>query len=77
MIMKTIIFWGMTPCSHVAIYGRFGGTCCLYLRSESVSPERNRSQKDLKWLLAVSAYTFTSKMEATSSSNTLVNFYQG
>jgi hypothetical protein len=32
MITITTIFWNVTPCSPVDIYGCFGGVCCLCIQ---------------------------------------------
>ena len=29
--LKIILFWDVTPCSMVAVFRHFGGTCCLQL----------------------------------------------
>jgi hypothetical protein len=60
--MKMAIFWVAGPCSLVEVYLRFRGTSCLHHQgSEKVS------ESDL--LIAL-------MMEAASTSEMLVNFYQ-
>jgi hypothetical protein len=32
VIIKVTVFWTVTPCSLVDMYGCFRGTCCLHLQ---------------------------------------------
>jgi hypothetical protein len=34
VVIKSSIFWDITPCSSLRIYGRFGGTCHPFSRSK-------------------------------------------
>jgi hypothetical protein len=42
MIMKSIIFWDMTPSSLLSYNRRFGGTCSLRLQSRRNNVRKNR-----------------------------------
>jgi hypothetical protein len=41
VVMKSIIFWDITPCSLLKVNRRFGGTYCLHLQGWRISWERN------------------------------------
>jgi hypothetical protein len=70
VVMKSSIFWDITPCSPLKVNRRFGGTCRLHLQDRRISRERN--QKPC-YLLFCSAYSSSLRM-ATCSSETSVDF---
>jgi hypothetical protein len=65
VLMKSTIFWDITPCSPLKINGRFGGTYRLHLQLYLPSAFT---------LVSCSAYFSTMKMEAACSSQTSINF---
>jgi hypothetical protein len=36
VVMKSVIFWDMTPCSPLSCTRRFGGTYCLHLQGRRI-----------------------------------------
>jgi hypothetical protein len=72
VVMKSFIFWDITPCSLLKVNRRFGGKCHLRLQGRRISQARA--------LLAICftlvsglAYSSTLKMEATCYSETSVD----
>jgi hypothetical protein len=47
VIMKSTIFWDITPCSLLRVNRRFGGTYCLHLQGRRISWAR--SQHESRW----------------------------
>jgi hypothetical protein len=47
VVMKSIIFWGITQCSLLKVIGRFGGTYRLHLQGRRIS--RARNQLESRW----------------------------
>jgi hypothetical protein len=37
MTMIIIVFWNVTLCSLVVVYGHFGGICCVYLKNVDIA----------------------------------------
>jgi hypothetical protein len=74
VVMKSTIFWDITPRSPLRVNRRFGGTYCLHLQGR-----RNKLSKKSACLLpaftlvSCSAYFFILKMEAICSSETSVD----
>jgi hypothetical protein len=46
VVMKSVIFWDMTPCSPLSCTRRFGGTYRLHLQGASQRTTRRRIPKD-------------------------------
>jgi hypothetical protein len=68
VVMKISVFWDITPCSPLKPNWHFGGTC-------RHQPQGRRiSQATCFTLVSYLAYSLTLKMEATCSSETLVDF---
>jgi hypothetical protein len=44
VIMKSAIFWDISPCSPLSVNRRFGGTYCLYLQGR-----KNKLSKKPAW----------------------------
>jgi hypothetical protein len=71
MVMKSTIFWDITPCSLLSVNRRFGETSRLNLHSRKISWARNQCES--RWQ---EAYFLTLKMEARCSSETSVHTQQ-
>jgi hypothetical protein len=70
VVMKSIIFWDMTPCSLLSSNLRFGGTYRLHLQGRRNKFSKN--QQASTWLLFAELISWTRKMEAICSSKTPV-----
>jgi hypothetical protein len=70
--MKSSIFWDITLCSPLKAKWCFGGTCHLHLEGWRI----NQARSELCCFMLVSylAYSSTSKMAATCSSEMLLEF---
>jgi hypothetical protein len=44
MVMKSSIFWDITPCSPLEVNRRLGGTCRFHLQGRIISQGRNQSE---------------------------------
>jgi hypothetical protein len=64
IVVKSTIFWDITPCNPLRVNRRFGGIYRLYLQGRKVS--RARAQRESRWK--------PDPMEAICSSETSVNF---
>jgi hypothetical protein len=60
VVMKSAIFWDITPYSPLSINRRFGGTYSLHLQGKKISRARNQretrcviSQKMVLWMINV------------------------
>jgi hypothetical protein len=69
VVMKSTIFWYITPCSPLKANRRFGRTYCLQVASRAVL-----SFPPAFALVSCSAYSWTLKMEAICSYQTSVGF---
>jgi hypothetical protein len=67
VVMKSSIFWDVTPCSLLEVNRRFGGTCRLRLQCRRIS--QAKSQRGSRWQAEP-----TLKKKATCSSETSVDF---
>jgi hypothetical protein len=47
VVMKSTIFWDITPCSLLKVNRRFGGTYRLYIQGRRIS--RARNQRESRW----------------------------
>jgi hypothetical protein len=47
VVMKSSVFWDITPCIPLKFNQRFGGTCRLHLQGRSIS--RTRNQRESRW----------------------------
>jgi hypothetical protein len=75
VVMKSIIFWDITPCSAFKVNRRFGGTYRLHLQGRKISGARNRRESRWKAELCFPPVYFSiMKMEATLSSETSADF---
>jgi hypothetical protein len=45
VVMKSSIFWDITPCSPLKVNWRFGGTCRLHLQGQRISKARNKRER--------------------------------
>jgi hypothetical protein len=72
VVIKSTIFWDITPCSPLKVNRRFGEIYHLHLQGRIIS--RVRSQRDSSRLCLPPAYSSTLKMGATCSSVTSVDF---
>jgi hypothetical protein len=63
VVMKSYIFWDITPCRPLKVNWRFGGTCRLHLQGRRISRARNQSES-----------SWQADMGATCSSETSVEF---
>jgi hypothetical protein len=62
VVMKSTIFWDITPCSPLSVNRRFGGTYRLHLQGrKNISPARNQHESKChlltRWFL-LSLYFF-------------------
>jgi hypothetical protein len=48
VVMKTTLFWDITPCSSFKFNRRFGGTYRLHLQGRRISRARNQHEGDRK-----------------------------
>jgi hypothetical protein len=48
-ILKTTVFWVVTPCSKVELYRRFRGACCLHHQGDLQQPRRRITIKRNTW----------------------------
>jgi hypothetical protein len=48
VVMKSSVFWDMTPCSPLKVNRCFGGICRLNLQGRKIS--RSRNQRESRWL---------------------------
>jgi hypothetical protein len=67
VVMKSIIFWDMTPCSPLSFNRRFGGTYCLHLQGRRW---HSACQLLARWF--AEPISSTLKKEAICSSETSV-----
>jgi hypothetical protein len=74
VIMKSFIFWTITPCSPAETKRRLGGTCRLYLQGRRVCLAGNQHEADSKQLCL--AYPSTPKMKVICSSEKSVDFHR-
>jgi hypothetical protein len=80
VVMKSTIFWDITPCIPLSVRRRFGGTYRLHLQGRNHKLSKKpavRAEFCLPpgfTLVSCSAYSSTLKMMATSSSETSVDF---
>jgi hypothetical protein len=77
VVMKSTIFWDITPCSLLSVNRRFGGTYRLHLQGRRntffrVEEIRSRNHLLACWFLA-GLISSTLKMEAIGSSETSVD----
>jgi hypothetical protein len=64
VVMKSSIFWDITPCRLLKVNGRFGGTCRLHLQGRRISKARNQRETGCTTL----------KLESTCSFEMSVDF---
>jgi hypothetical protein len=77
VVMKSPIFWDITPCSPLKVNRRFGEKRRLHLQGRRVSQKINLSEALLATCLTLLyrlTYSSTVKMEAICSSETSVDF---
>jgi hypothetical protein len=73
VVMKSTIFWDITPRSPLIVNRRFGGTYCLHLQGRKNKPSKKPACHLLShWFLAQLIFS-TLKMEAICSSETSVD----
>jgi hypothetical protein len=80
--MKMTVFWDVAPCSLVEDYRRFRGACCLHHQGDEwepasaakVLPGPTGSYMSNRFLAR--GLLIALMMEASSTSETSVNFYQ-
>jgi hypothetical protein len=68
LVMKSSIFWDITPCILLKVNRRFDATCSLHRQSQGTSRVRNQSELKQSLLTAFTlasctAYSSTLKME--------------
>jgi hypothetical protein len=51
VVMKSFIFWDITPCSLLKVNRRFGGTCHLHLQGLRVSRMKQAARKAARFLV--------------------------
>jgi hypothetical protein len=74
-VIKSTIFWDITPCSPLKVSRRFGGTYHLHLQGRRKNRARNqrenrRQAEPAFTLVFCSAYSSTMKMQVIRSSKT-------
>jgi hypothetical protein len=83
VVMKSVVFWDIMPCSPLKVSRRFGGTYHLYLQSQRINQAKN--QRQCRWqaelllppdytLFYCSAYSSTWKLEVICSFETSADF---
>jgi hypothetical protein len=73
VVMKSTIFWDITPCSPLSVNRRFGGTYRLHLHGRKNKLSKKPARKQMaNWFLAQCIF-FTLKMEAIFYSETWVD----
>jgi hypothetical protein len=72
VVMKSTIFWDITPCSLLKVNRRFGGTYRLHLQGRRTSRASNLPPAFT--LVSCSVHSSTLKMEAICSSETSIDF---
>jgi hypothetical protein len=60
VIMKSTIFWDITPCSPLKVNRRFGGTYRLHLQGRKIS--RARNQRESRWQAGVLSRWFLAQL---------------
>jgi hypothetical protein len=70
VVMKSSVFWDITPYSSMNVNRRFRGTCCLLLQGWRVNQTRNQHEVVYFRLVYCLTYPSTENMEATRSSET-------
>jgi hypothetical protein len=75
VVMKSTIFWNITPCSPLSVNRRFGGTYRLHLQDRKSKLSKNACHLLSCWYLAQLIF-LTLKMEAMCSSETSVDTQQ-
>jgi hypothetical protein len=75
LYVESLISWDIRLCSPLEISQCSRGTCCLHLQGWKMSQARNQCKAGDK-LVSCLAYFLTLKMEATCSSERLVDFQQ-
>jgi hypothetical protein len=81
VVVKSSIFWDITPCGLLKVNWHFTGPCGLHLHGRRISQARNQHEAGSKQsscylLVSCLAYSSTLKMEATCPSEMLVEFQQ-
>jgi hypothetical protein len=61
VVMKSIIFWDMTPCNLLSCNRRFGGNIASNFRVEEIISARTSKQAELANLFAVKASNLTNR----------------
>jgi hypothetical protein len=51
VVMKSSVFWDITPCSRLKVNRRFGETCRLHIQSRRISQEGDQRDWFLDWLI--------------------------
>jgi hypothetical protein len=52
VVMKSIVFWDMTPCSPLSCTRRFGGTYRLHLQDRRISSANQRASRwQARWFV--------------------------
>jgi hypothetical protein len=75
VVMKSIIFWDITPCSPMKVNRRSGGTYRLHLQGRRISwAKTQQSLAPAFTLVSCSAYSSSLKTEAICFSETSVDF---
>jgi hypothetical protein len=74
MVVKSSLFWDVTPCSPLKANRRFGGTC-LNFQGQKVSQAKKNQLESRRQALLVSPLTYSStpKIEVTCSSEKSVD----
>jgi hypothetical protein len=52
VVMKSSVFWDITPCSSLKVNRCFGGTCRLHLQDRIISQERDNNKASRKKISA-------------------------
>jgi hypothetical protein len=48
VVMKSTIFWDITPCTPMKVNRRFGGKCCIHVQDRRISRARNQREAGRK-----------------------------
>jgi hypothetical protein len=69
LVIKSSIFWGLTPCSPLEVNRYFGGTFSLHLQRRKTGPKKKSSMKAGGKIVSYLAHSSTLKTLSTMPSH--------
>jgi hypothetical protein len=73
VVMKSFIFWDITPCSLLKMNRYFRGTCPFYIQGHTMNPARNQCEEG-SMLASKYHLTFNRLLSITSQKTELFSF---